>query len=83
LILQLALGFGLEWFDGKALSFFGLFEIPTPFAENRDLSEQLEQVHNLVAWTLMVLVGGHAFAALLHRYVAEDGVLQRMLPSAR
>jgi cytochrome b561 len=31
---------------------------------------------------LMYLVGAHAFAALVHRYVFKDGVLKRMLPVA-
>lgn len=79
LILQIALGFGLEWFGGEALSFFGLFSLPSPFVENRDLSRMLEQVHNIVAWSMMLLVGGHAVAALAHHYVLKDGVLKRMI----
>lgn len=82
LIVQVLLGFGAEWFGGSALSFFGLFEIPTPLAQNRDLSQRLEQMHEIVAWTIMALVGGHAGAALWHRYIVGDTVLQRMLPSA-
>ena len=81
LVLQVALGFGLEWFGGESLSFFGMASIPSPFAENRDLSQQLEQLHGVVAWSLMVVVGGHAAAALWHRYVNKDAVLQRMLLS--
>jgi cytochrome b561 len=82
LLVQIVLGFSLEWLGGEALSFFGLFEIDSPFAENRDLGHQLEQVHGLIAWGLMALAGGHALAALWHRYVVKDDVLQRMLPSA-
>lgn len=79
LVLQIALGFGLEWFGGEALSFFGLFVLPSPFTENRNLGELLEQMHNVVAWSIMVLVGGHAIAALWHHYVGRDGVLKRMI----
>ena len=81
LIVQVALGFGLEWFGGNVLSFFGLFDIPSPFAASRALSEQLEGLHGAIAWTMMALVGGHALAALWHRYVIRDGVVGRMVPS--
>lgn len=83
LAVQVVLGFGIEWFGGSALSFFGLFEIGSPFAGNRDISHQVENLHGIVAWTIMVLVGGHSFAALAHRYLGSDGVLGRMLPIGR
>ena len=83
LIVQVALGFGLEWLGGGALSFFGLFDIPSPFAASRELGEQLEGLHGVIAWTMMALVGGHALAALWHHYIVRDGVLQRMVPSGQ
>ena len=82
LAIQVGLGFGLKWFEGQALNFFGLWSLPSPFAANRALSHQLEELHNLTAWTLVYLVGAHAIAALVHRYVFKDGVLRRMLPIA-
>jgi cytochrome b561 len=39
-------------------------------------------VHNWTAWALVILAGGHAAAALFHRYVLKDRVLRRMLPIA-
>jgi cytochrome b561 len=80
LVLQVVLGFGIEWVAGNALSFFDLVTIPSPFAENRDLARQLESLHGFVAWTLMTLVAGHSLAALAHRYIG-DPVLRRMLPA--
>jgi cytochrome b561 len=82
LIVQIILGIGLRWFSGDALSFFGLFSIPTPFAQNRDLGDQLEQLHLVMAWSLVVLAFSHAVAALVHQYVVKDSVLQRMFPAA-
>lgn len=32
------------------------------------------------AWTILVLAGLHAAAALFHHYVLKDDVLRRMLP---
>lgn len=80
LVVQLALGVALQWSSGEEMSFFGLFSIHSPLPENRDLGDRLENVHNLVAWAMMVVVFGHAVAALVHQYVTRDGVLGRMIP---
>lgn len=82
LVLQAGLGFGLRWVQGEEFSFFGLFEIPQLIASNRALEHTIENLHNYVAWTLVILAGGHALVALIHRYVFKDGVLKRMLPIA-
>lgn len=83
LVVQVGLGFGLRWFQGEPFSFFGLFPIPSLFAANRPFAHQLEDLHNLAAWTLIYLVAAHAAAALLHRYFAKDDVMKRMLPVSR
>lgn len=80
LLAQIALGFGIEWLGGGTISFFGIFDIPSPFTASRELSGRLENAHGVIAWTMMTLVGGHAIAALWHHYAARDGVLMRMLP---
>jgi cytochrome b561 len=80
LVLQVGLGFGLRWLQGEDFSFFGLFSIPSLFEQNRALAHNLETLHNWTAWTLVIVAGGHAAAALFHRYVLKDAVLRRMLP---
>jgi cytochrome b561 len=81
LVAQIGLGIGINWLEGEALSISGLVGIPSALAENRGLGSQLKQLHNTVAWSLMAVVGGHALAALWHRYIIKDGVLHRMLPT--
>jgi cytochrome b561 len=39
-------------------------------------------VHGILAWVLFALIGLHVVAALFHRFVLKDHVLQRMLPHA-
>lgn len=80
MILQVLLGVGIKWLGGDELSFFGIVQIASSFAENRDLSNRLENLHSLVAWSLMALVTGHALAALFHHYIVKDGALRRMIP---
>lgn len=78
---QVALGFGLRWLQGEDFSFFGLFSIPSLFTPDRALSHQFEDLHNLLGWGLVIVAGGHAVAALVHRYVLKDDVLRRMIPA--
>ena len=35
----------------------------------------------LSAWAIVIVAFGHAAAALMHRYVFKDRVLNRMLPA--
>lgn len=37
-------------------------------------------VHGVLAWVLFGLIGLHVGAALLHRFILRDSVLQRMMP---
>ncbi|WP_297106696.1 cytochrome b [uncultured Devosia sp.] len=83
LLIQIGLGFGIEWLGGSPISLFGLVDLPSPFAASRELSSRLESVHGLVAWMMMALVGGHAAAALWHHYAARDSVMTRMIPRLR
>jgi cytochrome b561 len=80
LAAQVGLGFALRWLQGETFSFFGLFAIPEVVTPSRALAGQVEQLHSLAAWGIVILAFGHAAAALVHRYVFKDRVLSRMLP---
>lgn len=74
-------GLLMSQFDGKVVSWFGIFDIPIFFQENKGLATQLKTMHEDVWWTLlMVLVGLHVAAALWHQFIVKDGTLKRMLP---
>jgi cytochrome b561 len=47
---------------------------------NRDLAEQITEVHEIGAWLLLALAGLHAAAAIWHHAVLRDDTLRRMLP---
>jgi cytochrome b561 len=67
---------------GKPISYFGLFELPALMGENHDLHEVLEEVHEILAFTILALVGLHVIGALKHRFFDKDpnaDVLKRML----
>jgi cytochrome b561 len=60
-----------------------LFDIPGPFGPfDRPARRELKEIHNYVAWAIIIVAGLHAAAALYHHYVLKDRVLKRMLPAA-
>jgi cytochrome b561 len=62
---------------------FGL-GIPSPIAAlPRPVRHQVTEVHNWVAWAIIIIAALHAAAALYHHYVLKDGLLKRMLPAGR
>ncbi|KGM31738.1 cytochrome b [Inquilinus limosus] len=80
LAAQVVLGFLFRWAQGEPFQFFGLFDVPAAFAPDHDLAGTIGDLHNTVAWIIIVLAGLHAAAALVHHYALRDGVLRRMLP---
>ena len=84
LVAQVALGFAFRWAQGHPAGFFGLFGIPGPYgALDRPTRHLLHDLHEKVAWAIVIIALGHALAALYHHYVLKDRVLGRMLPLAR
>lgn len=74
------LGVLLTWYRGDALSFFGLFTIPSPVMPDRAMARSIKGLHSLCANGILIVAGLHALAALWHHYVRRDAVLRRMLP---
>ena len=66
---------------GMPVSFFGLFVMPKIVATRGASWGWTGDVHTLLAtYVLLPLVGLHVAAALYHRFVRRDRVMQRMLP---
>jgi cytochrome b561 len=76
------LGWALTNANGQDASLFGLLSLPPLVAPDTDLADTLADWHAISAWSLLGLVAAHAAAALWHRFVRRDGVLQAMLPWA-
>ncbi len=58
---------------------FGL-DLPAIAPSGAEWGHQAGDVHGLVMWILLGLVGLHAAAALFHHLVRHDDTLRRMLP---
>lgn len=66
--LQIITGPMYLWTEAQPLPFFGLFEIPSPFAEEaHDLHEFVEAVHKYVANPLLLILLGLHFLGTLKR----------------
>ena len=68
-----------DW-RGMPIVMFG-FELPKLIAPRAAGWQWTGDVHGLLAnYVMLALVGLHVVAALYHRFIRNDGVLQRMLP---
>ena len=61
--------------------YFGLIELWSPLAKDKELAAALKLLHGLLNLLLFAIVCAHSAAALRHHYVERDDVLRRMLPS--
>lgn len=77
MLAMVSVGIFLTWTRGDSL--FNLFSIPAYDPSSRGLADQVQEAHATIGWIIVGLVGLHAAAALVHRYVWHDGLLARML----
>lgn len=82
LIAMPVLGWFLLSLESKSIPFFGL-ELPPLIGANRDLAEQVQELHETIGTLGYGLIGIHAAAALTHHYILRDDTLKRMLPRWR
>jgi cytochrome b561 len=66
---------------GRAFE-LGLFQVNFGVASDRSVFESTEDLHGYLAYALFTLAAVHILAALWHRFVRRDGVLERMWPWA-
>lgn len=65
---------------GLPPSFFGLFTLPPLVAPDPYLRELFDNIHQWLAYGLIVTICGHVGAALKHHFIDKDDIFRRMLP---
>lgn len=65
------------------VSFFGLFNLPALIGRNEPLRLLTDAIHDGGGIIITLLVAGHIGAALKHRFVGRDAVMERMIPRRR
>lgn len=81
-LLMIALmitGYLISTADGRAIEVFGLFEIPAMSISFENQEDIAGDIHWGIAWSLMMMVGLHALAAIKHQFVNKDGTLMKMI----
>ncbi len=68
---------------GHSVSFFGLFAIPPLIPEDPRLAQIVFAIHLAGQFAVYALVAIHVAAALTHRFVRRNRILDRMLPLRR
>jgi cytochrome b561 len=65
---------------GVQTVWFGVLPLPDLVGKDKVLGDLLQQVHELLNFTLFGALGGHIGAALKHHFIERDDILARMLP---
>ena len=73
-------GLLMSVYGGRAVSIFGLFEIPVFVTPDRGLARFFNDVHTEIIWNLiLVFTATHIGAALYHQFIKKDKLINRML----
>jgi cytochrome b561 len=81
-VLMLALmvtGYLISTADGRGIEVFALFEIPALPISFENQEDIAGEVHEAIAWVLILMVGLHSLAAVKHQLINKDGTLMKMI----
>jgi cytochrome b561 len=67
-------------FRGWSMSFFFLVPMPMLASDNPAAGKAIDGLHQAMEWSLLVVIGLHVAAALVHIFVYRNRIMQRMLP---
>ena len=65
---------------GFTVKYLGMFPLPDLVPKDKQLFEQLKQLHQILNFTLLGLVILHVLAVLKHQFIDRDATLARMVP---
>jgi cytochrome b561 len=65
---------------GWSILVFGTIPLPALVAEGSRYGRAIGELHQVMIWILLVAIGLHVAAALVHAFIYRDRVMQRMLP---
>lgn len=81
LLLLLPLS-GWLWMSAanKAVNYFGLFQVPALVGPDKAFATTMSGGHEVMGWSMLVLVVLHILAALKHQYFDRTDLISRMNP---
>lgn len=72
-------GYLISTADGRPISVFGLFDVPATISDIDNQEDIAGEIHEVLAWLLMLLVAVHVAAAFKHHLINKDQTLLKML----
>ena len=83
LLILFISGYLISTADGRAIDVFDWFAVPGAGALFDGQADLAGEVHFYTAWTLIVLAGIHALAALKHHLIDKDNTLRKMIGASK
>ena len=80
LIVIPILGWAASGYFGYTPRWFGITVLPPIADGNMEWADTAGDIHGLLTYVLLGLIGLHVAGALYHYFILRDRVLQRMLP---
>ncbi len=78
LIAMFTSGYLISTIKGVGIEVFDWFVVPSVVQGEGTLSDLFGEIHEIIAWILIVLVSLHALAAIKHHLIDRDETLRRM-----
>ncbi|WP_020406177.1 cytochrome b [Hahella ganghwensis] len=79
ILITLVMGYLIPTAEGRGVNVFGLFEVPALYAGGEDMADLAGEIHEWLAWALVIFAAVHGIAALKHHFIDKDKTLVRML----
>jgi len=72
-------GYLISTADGRDISVFGLVAVPASSIAIENQEDIAGSIHNILAWSLVLLASAHGLAAIKHHFINKNDTLKRML----
>ena len=79
LLIMMVAGYLISTADGRAIEVFSWFSVPATLQDLPNQEDLAGEVHEVLAWAIVLLAGFHALAALKHHFYNRDNTLKKML----
>ncbi len=76
-------GYLISTSDGRGIEVFNWFTVPSAGELFPNQSDLAGEIHFYAAWTIILLAGLHALAALKHHFIDKDNTLRKMLGASK
>ncbi|WP_076588764.1 cytochrome b [Vibrio ostreicida] len=83
LFVLFASGYLISTEDGRGIDVFNWFSVPGLGALFDDQADLSGDIHFYAAWSLIVMAGVHALAAIKHHVINKDNTLRKMIGASK